>query len=415
VAQDPPNTPRRLLHLDGLRGIGILLVVAGHSLGKLSANRTFGGKLAAPFDDAALGVLLLFVLSGFLITTILMRERTRTGTISLWAFYARRALRIWPALYVFIAAIVLVDIVSKTLNVTTLQTLAAALYFTSYSPAHAATNGWWFGHTWSLSVEEIFYLLWPLCLLLLPLRRAFGLAVLTILFVPVIRIVQYAAHIGPPERISDYFHTRADALAFGVVLALLPFAAPAFNARLVDAVRRYHLGAVALIGLIASAYAAAYAGYVYEIYVGWTIKALCVALLILAAESTSWLRSALSIRPLVALGLISYSLYLWQQPFLSPSWTGPILGNLGIALVLAFACAIASRHLVELPFLRLKGRFDRASPRPPAAGRPLPRLEPVSSPVLDTPVAVPTATPQSQHSPQNGHVASERGGIRAEE
>jgi peptidoglycan/LPS O-acetylase OafA/YrhL len=396
VPQSSQTPSRRLPHLDGLRGTAILLVVVGHSLRKLGDDQTFGAKLAAPLDDAGLGVMLMFVLSGFLITTILLRERERTGTISLRAFYIRRTLRIWPALYVFIAAIVTADVVSKTLNVSTLQTLAAGLFFTAYAPAHSATDGWWLGHTWTLSVEELFYLIWPLCLLLLPLRRAFGLALATIILVPFVRIIHYAGHIGPADRIPNYFHTRADGIAFGVVLALLPLTAPVFHARLVEIVGRYRLGAVALVGLIASAYAGAYVGDVYEIYAGWTIEGICTAVLILAAASTDWIRLSLSVRPLVAVGLFSYSLYLWQQPFLSPSWTGPILGNLGIALVLAFAFAIASRHLVELPFLRLKGRFDRASPRPPAASGPLPRLEPVSSPALAAPVAVPTVPRQNR-------------------
>ncbi len=309
--------------------------------------------LLAPLDSSQIGVEIFFALSGYLITSILVRERVATGSISLRRFYSRRALRIWPAFFSLIVAMLLIADLASSVRVSHGQALSAALFIWNYSPA---SGGWWLGHTWSLSIEEQFYLLWPLVLVLCAPRRAFAVATALLVIEPVVRVVSYVGGIGDPARIPVYLHTRVDSLLFGAVAALLPVVWPEVHRRVLATIVRLRLAAVALGLLAISAWAAAVCHGAYELPLGWSVDGLCAATILLATEGEGWLRRVLSFRPLVWLGLISFSLYLWQQLFTGP-WRGPILGSVALAPVLAILCATVSYSLIELPFLRLKRRF----------------------------------------------------------
>lgn len=355
--------PRRLAHLDGLRGVAILLVLADHLLDKAGASNSAMAKLLAPLDNSGLGVELFFALSGYLITTILLRERMTKGTLSLRRFYGRRVLRIWPAFYLMLGAILLVAQFSRTVQISAGQAVSAGLFAWNYSPA---SGGWWLAHTWSLSIEEQFYLLWPLVLVLCTPRAALRIALVGIAVEPVIRVASYFAGLGPSARIPVYFHTRADSLLFGAAVALLPVVWPQLHLRIVETIARRRLWLVALGILALSSWAAVVGHGGYQLTVGWTIDGLCCATILLATQRAGWLRGALSLRPLVLLGLVSFSLYLWQQLFMGP-WGGPILGSVALSPVLSIACAIVSYRYVERPFLRLKRRLEAPS-RPSLVG-----------------------------------------------
>ena len=359
----------RLAHLDGLRGVAILLVVLDHLAVRVHGEGLIGSPALAPFTDGQLGVLVFFVLSGYLITGILLRERARSGRVSLRDFYARRALRIWPALYVFLSAMLVIDHASGVVEITGRQMMFAGLYLWPYMPG-AGGGAWWLGHTWSLSVEEVFYLCFPLALVALSPRRVYWAAVGVIALEPLVRLVHELGHLGPADRIAIYPHTRADALLIGACVALLPLVHPGLHARLRTVAARPAVAAAAIGGLVASAYVASAAGDAYRLPVGMSVEALCVAFVLLSLETAGPLRRALSFRPLVLLGLVSYSLYLWQEPFLAQGWTSGVMGSTALAPLLALACAITSYRLVERPFLRLKDLIARrpsAEPRPATA------------------------------------------------
>src|SRR5690348_1015134 len=211
----------RIPSLDGIRAVSILMVLYGHLTGTRGfpnqVDGTWGNALG---DIAHLGVLVFFVISGFLITSLLMSEREKTGTISLGKFYLRRVLRIFPAFYALIAALAIatwlgwVDLGGRD--------FAYALTYTvNYYPDHP----WQIGHLWSLSIEEQFYLLWPLTLLALRQRRALIVAVLAILAGPAVRagLREWMFRMDPSTALADMpiFPAMCDYLATGCALALL--------------------------------------------------------------------------------------------------------------------------------------------------------------------------------------------------
>ncbi len=198
---------RRMPGLDGLRAIAVFLVIAYHA-----------GIAGAPGGH---GVLLFFVLSGFLITRLLILEEAKMGSVSLGSFYARRTLRIFPAFYAY-AALVLVLLIAAHKAVNWRQVLASLLYFNNYYQGIYGDPGTAFSHTWSLAVEEQFYLLWPgLFLLFASTRnRLRGCAVLIIL-VWIMRAIRATLLHTADGYIYEAFDTRADSLLAGCALALL--------------------------------------------------------------------------------------------------------------------------------------------------------------------------------------------------
>ncbi|HEY2516738.1 MAG TPA: acyltransferase, partial [Polyangiaceae bacterium] len=200
----------RIPSLDGLRAISITLVLLFHMAG--TRNSPFDGN--THFSLAEMGVRVFFVISGFLITSILTSEIKKRGRISLGKFYFRRALRLFPAFYAFLAVVLLLVNLGLA-EIKPWDVLAAVGYAMNYHPDHA----WVFGHCWSLAVEEQFYFLWPAVLGLLGVRRGIGFAAVYLALAPVIRVVEW--HFFPAWRvgIGQTFPTIADAIATGCVLA----------------------------------------------------------------------------------------------------------------------------------------------------------------------------------------------------
>ena len=155
----------RIASLDGLRAISIGLGLLGH----LAGTRFFPLTSAAGdfFALAETGVLIFFIISGFLITTLLLHELDNSGRINLLKFYFRRTLRIFPPYY-FLIAVLLVLRFLGYISLSNYDVLHAFTYTSNYF----YPEGWYLGHPWSLSVEEQFYLLWPAILLLSGKRKA---------------------------------------------------------------------------------------------------------------------------------------------------------------------------------------------------------------------------------------------------
>ncbi|MBN8736667.1 MAG: acyltransferase [Xanthomonadales bacterium] len=210
----------RMPSLDGFRAVSILMVLCGHLGGTRGFPLTASAISHWTGDLGALGVQVFFVISGFLITSLLMSERQQTGTISLKNFYLRRVLRIFPASYTLILMLLVATLLGW-LDLTARDFIFASTYTVNYYPHHP----WQIGHLWSLSVEEQFYLLWPLALLLLRERRGLLLAIAAIFIGPVVRAVirEYVLHVNPASPLSDMsiFPAMCDYLATGCALALL--------------------------------------------------------------------------------------------------------------------------------------------------------------------------------------------------
>src|SRR5664279_3942103 len=203
---------RRIPCLDGIRAVAILMVLLGHSSDELSI---FAGPIHT-LEVSRVGVSIFFVLSGYLITRLLVEEQERGGSISLKAFYIRRFFRIVPACYVYLTCILIAGRLGYA-TVPRSGILPAYLFVWNYSPQ---AEGWFYAHTWSLSMEEQFYLVWPPLLAALGRARGLRLAAAIILIAPASRLVTYALFPSYRGQIAAMLHSHGDALMFGAIPAL---------------------------------------------------------------------------------------------------------------------------------------------------------------------------------------------------
>jgi peptidoglycan/LPS O-acetylase OafA/YrhL len=281
-------------------------------------------------NGGLVGVTLFFVLSGYLITTLLVTERESVGRIDLASFYVRRAARLLPALALVLVAVGTALIIDGRPGVALAGVVTSSLYVSNLAVAGGVVLGP-LEHTWSLAIEEQFYLLWPAILIIGIARRR--------LLIPLLVVgiaVSAALRLGPITDIERfwwlYHHTftRADALLVGCLLALVPFR-PSPPTTLLAAASLVLLvvlptdqGTFATLLLLPTAIAGG----------------------IVVVSKPRWL----GIGPLVAVGRISYGLYLWHFPLaeLLPAWA---------AFIGTFVMAMLSYRFVELPIRRAAAKW----------------------------------------------------------
>jgi peptidoglycan/LPS O-acetylase OafA/YrhL len=349
-------TSERIPSLDGLRALSIFLVLVSHLAG--TAGLGVPIEVAGVFDIGNMGVRVFFVISGYLITGLLIREQEQTGSISLPRFYFRRTMRIFPAYYTFLA-VVAVAAAGGWVALGPHDMLHAVTYTENYNTNHE----WVIGHTWSLSVEEQFYLFWPAILLLAGLRRGFRFAALFACAVPLVRTAVHYWHPAWYPRTGYNFELIGDAIATGCLLA-------AWRSQLWANARYRRLLQSAWFWVVPAVVLAISAGGEHprlEGLFGITAMnvgvAICLDWAIRNADSA--VGRVLNSGPLVFVGQISYSLYLWQEPFLDRSSTAAF-ARFPLNIVLALLAALVSYYLVEQPCLRARKRIEtwwnRASP-----------------------------------------------------
>jgi peptidoglycan/LPS O-acetylase OafA/YrhL len=325
----------RIPALDGLRAVAILLVLVGHgatwSLPDISPRVSRLGEW---------GVDLFFALSGFLITILLIREYQRHGSISLPNFYQRRALRILPPYFVFLAGYF---VMKWALGAPLPAAEWWGLLTFTINCFPTITNT--IGHTWTLCLEEQFYLAWPLMLLVLGPRRALTVAVVWILLTPLVR--QLVASLLP--EINGYTHTltRIDGLMTGAALALM--ASGVLGWRLAPVRRLPWLWLALLAGSLFGFRELCEAIAPLQPFYHTATAFIMAAVVWIASSSGDRLLLAWLEHPImVSIGLLSYSLYLWHEPFLVPhsgSWWTECPWN----FALLFTAAAASYLLIERP------------------------------------------------------------------
>jgi peptidoglycan/LPS O-acetylase OafA/YrhL len=358
-AEATADGPKRIASLDGIRAVAIALVVIAH----LAGTRFSPVPLPVGAWLAHVGVRVFFVLSGFLITRLLLDELDATGAISLPRFYFRRALRIFPAFYAYVAFVALLDAFGA-IRLEHGDVLAALTYTTNYHRHRA----WYLGHAWSLAVEEQFYLLWPAIVALLGRVRAPTAAALACVAAPILRIVTYFAWPEARDGIGETFGTTCDALAAGCLLATLE------GSPLLARVRRTMdaKGALAATTIVVLACAALERRPAFDLIVGETTANVGIALALdrCVRAPTALAGRFLNAAPMAKLGTISYSLYLWQQPWLDRHSHASVCAfpaNVALAILLA----VGSHRLVERPLLRWRSRLERRLfARPSIATRP---------------------------------------------
>lgn len=338
------TTTGRYRALDGLRGVAILLVLASH----MPHSQGFPDVPAWWWhlgDLGNLGVRIFFVLSGFIITHLLLREERINGRASLPGFYRRRAFRIFPPLFVFLGCMVLLRHYG-VLEFPDRQLVLSLVFLAN----HAVEGTWNLGHLWSLAVEEQFYLLWPVMVYLCGWRGRVGWTFAALVLAPAWRLA------GAPIALDGVglLH-NSDALATGCLAALLlAEQAPKFVRQLLPRLPGSALAALILLGNIEPV------SPELKVAVGFPMVHLAVALIIMKgvlAPSSDLVQRSLQWPPLLWLGTISYSLYLWQQPVTQITGLGTTLG-FPLNLLIAIGAATASLHLVERPALRWRRRSD---------------------------------------------------------
>ncbi len=335
-----------------------MLVLFAH----LAGTRGFPlrARLVDDADPGALGVRVFFVISGFLISRILFEELAATGRLRLARFYFRRTLRIFPPYYVFLAVVAAMMAIGLV-QLPARDMLAAVTYAANYFPDRT----WKLSHTWSLAVEEHFYLVWPAVLALLGRRRGLATAAGFILLAPVLRIAYWL--LAPSLEVAVRSETIADAVAVGCVLA---------GTREWLHARHWYrrlLASRAMLALpivIVAAHALEFWPPL-DFAVGYTIANLGIALVVdrVVTHSHDRVGRVLNSRVMVGIGLMSYSIYLWQELFLDRfcsrvACTFPL--NLGVVLL----AAVGSYFLVERPALALRNWLEpRLLRRDPSAPR----------------------------------------------
>ncbi|WP_025156620.1 acyltransferase family protein [Leifsonia aquatica] len=375
-----PSTPSAIRYagLDGLRAFAVAVVLVYH---------LFPGVLPGGF----IGVDVFFVISGFLITSLLVRERRATGRIDLRRFWIRRARRLLPAIGLLVIVCssvafalggdVLVGLPRQVLGAVTfsanwLSVAADSSYFAQGAPEL-------FRNLWSLAVEEQFYLVWPLVLLALALLKPWWARFTIVLAAAVGSAVWMAVLYVPgedPTRVYFGSDTHSFGLALGAALALLvlrmrPLDLDAGESRFQTFVRRWlpPLGALSVVGLVVCAYAmTSDSAFTYR--GGLALVSLLSAIAIWAAITPrSSLGRTLDLAPLRFVGARSYGLYLWHWPVFVlacafvPDENEPVAAlfvGLGSLAVTGAAASLSYRYL-EQPIRThgLRGAFRRARVR----------------------------------------------------
>jgi peptidoglycan/LPS O-acetylase OafA/YrhL len=342
--------------LDGIRAISVFIVLIGH------ANSEFHNKLiTAIFAGGTLGVYIFFVISGFLITSLLLKEKLKTGTISLRNFYIRRSLRILPVAYLYLIVLFILRTFFGV-NVMPMEFVGCLLFVVNLGYFH---TGVYTGHYWSLSVEEQFYIIFPSIL-----KRNYRLYV-NFLFVLLIIIItlkyvnfsalnklypKYHFLLGAINILNDFIY-YFEGIIIGSLLSISMFK----NIFPWQFVRKYkillHILFIPIIIILCNNL------FTYNNF-NFAIASILIAVLLASnlEISKDWIFRFLNFKPLKTIGILSYSIYIWQQLVIFKFgnmfnsnkyiWESTLLCILILGLIV-----YVSHYFFEKRFLILKDRF----------------------------------------------------------
>lgn len=302
-------TSRGIPSLDGLRFLSIVFVIIGH-LGFQGQIPQFLKPFMPYIGNHALGVSIFFTLSGFLISSILFREYEKSNTIRLKRFYIRRFYRIFPPFYLYLLILLTLTLLNYII-VPLSEILYSALYIWNYVPS--AFN-WYVGHTWSLAVEEQFYLLWPFLIITLTPKRAVKLALAFVVLAPLIRIGTYFFIPFFSTRLAMMFHTRTDFIFMGCLLAYA-YRTDLWS-KLYTNIAKFHLEKIAFISaFILTPYLTIIFKGKFQFVFGYSIEAFSLAIMLIwiVNQKDGIIFRFLNNKFTIHLGMLSYGIYLYQQ------------------------------------------------------------------------------------------------------
>lgn len=335
--------------LDGLRGVAVLLVLVNHT--------------GLPYTGTAgtVGVNVFFVLSGFLITRLLLEERRTFGSVSLKHFYQRRILRIFPVMYLFLAVTAVVGwMFREPLN----QVVFAGTYVSNFVRAGGNSMPL-LPHTWSLAMEEQFYLVWPILLVVLltwslapgntagTARRTITVVILGGVLLSFGARIALGVSGASLLRLHNGPEVAIGVLLVGCLLAL-------WADRIPDS--RFVGPAVFVVGL-AAIVATSVGEKSVPFYLVWLPLAIGASVLVIAylakGDPRAWPRRGMAWAPLVYLGRISYGLYLWHYTvyYVVKKNVTVLPYKPMLQVSLSLVVAVVSYHFFEVAFLKLKDRM----------------------------------------------------------
>jgi peptidoglycan/LPS O-acetylase OafA/YrhL len=395
---------------NGVRGVGVLIVFVAH----MNVILPIPHLLVIPGGTVSLDT--FFVLSGFLITTLLLTEQARRGQVKVSNFYARRVLRLLPALYVVVLALVIFVWATRTwMHTETASIFSVLFYYANYYSATATgvfsprlASG--FQHMWSLSFEEQFYLIWPwVTIALLTIRMRLRTVVIVLLSLIVLVGVHRAISFESGVHWWALFQrtdTRADSILWGTLLAHL-------WVRRREPTRGLRIAAWIAVAFLLGCMVLTTQNGAFLYLGGFDAIDIAVAVMLLAILDGRWGGKWLfNLKPFIALGIVSYGFYLWHLPvffairFFDPHWNYAV--RVVVAVTVTLSLTLLSWFLLERPLMRWRKRLEAkriAPPSDPAPGgsandsdmNPEPVFRPAAlEPTEPAPIAAPFSTGPSQ-------------------
>ncbi|MDP4266501.1 MAG: acyltransferase [Bacteroidota bacterium] len=338
--------------LNGLRAISIIIVILSHLDVNFTAFPVFF-KYFPFFRDGQLGVNVFFVISGFLITSLLLREENHNNTISLKNFYFRRVLRIFPAYYFLLLFLFILHY--KDLIYINNYSWITALTYTKYFNWKL---DWYTAHSWSLSIEENFYLVWPLVFIFgMKSRKIFMFLIL--ITIPFFRIYNFFGNADWIDGLTIF--CRMDAIATGCLFAI--YKDKIMNVFDIYGKKIFYFSMLFLLSysylrIILAKYNL---NFNYIIFPFWgsygTLTNILIALVMMFSVFRSngiWFRF-LNLKIMNLIGILSYSLYLWQQVFTCKS--AYFINKYPLNLIYLILASLISYFFIEKYFLKLKTKF----------------------------------------------------------
>lgn len=351
----------KLPSLDGLRGLAIIFVLISHFwIDNAIIEKTQLGKI---------GVHVFFVISGFLITTLLLKERYFQGKINLYFFYLRRFFRILPLVYLFIIVLIILN-KAFMLNISNNSFYVSSFFVKNY-PITNRGEDWWSSHLWSLSVEEQFYLFFPFFISTLNIKLY---KKLVLVLIPLITLAQFVIqnkeYVGIlyTNRIihilingfSIVFNDGIKIILIGSYLACYYFEYPTANIFKINNLKYTKYFSLVLF-IIALLFAIGTYNLFNVVYVSDVIFSFVIGyIIILNLEANNYFAVLLSNKYIVHIGIISFSLYIWQQLFTHKQpWENlfPFSDNKFLNLIALLFISNCSYYLYEKKFLKIRDKF----------------------------------------------------------
>ncbi len=368
----PAIAGARLSGLDGLRAVSIVLVILRHIYTLPDFPHHYGWLDAVAFQGG-FGVDIFFVISGFLITWLLLGEESKNGKIALRQFYIRRAFRILPPAFTYLLFVVVLMCIGISLA-RWKDIFSAAFFCRNLVGMDVAGRPDDTGHYWSLAIEEQFYLIWPFMLVMLPRRWRIPVVIGLILAAPVWLNMNFRMYPAVYDKAGNIVKTgfnlnRADlrygGLMMGCLLALLR-KGPRTLGWLRHPVLQHQLTfamCIALLVILMSPLAKVH--HLEALYPMFSVACIAMAINYLVEGRPgipNWLFNTL---PMVWIGQLSFSWYLWQQIFCLGD--SGLRQSLPMSIVFSLLMAALSFYIIEQPALRLRSLMARRSAMRPTA------------------------------------------------